>query len=139
MESHLSRSSLAALGAKQWDLLVIGGGLTGAAIMREAARRGLRVLLVEQRDFAEGTSSRSSKLIHGGLHYLARGQFGLSRTLVHERERLLRTMAGLIEPLEFVLPLYAGEGARRWGVGAGLGLYEAFAGRPPLPRRLDRA
>ena len=73
----------------QWDLLVIGGGITGAGIVREAARRGLRALLVEQRDFAWGTSSRSSKLVHGGLRYLKQGQLGLTRESVRERERLL--------------------------------------------------
>jgi glycerol-3-phosphate dehydrogenase len=125
--------------SESWDLLVVGGGITGATIMREAARRGLRVLLVEQHDFAAGTSSRSSKLIHGGLHYLARRQVGLSRTLVHERERLLHTAEGLVEPVEFLVPLFSGDRLRRWGVGAGICLYEAFAGRLRVPHHLDRA
>ena len=134
-----SPQTLGVLRAEVWDLLVIGGGLTGAAVMREAARRGLRVLLVERRDFAEGTSSRSSKLIHGGLHYLARGHVGLTRAMVRERERLLRTTDGLVAPVEFLVPHFAGERTRRWGVAAGLGLYEACAGRRRLPHHLDRA
>ena len=72
-----------------WDVLVIGGGITGAGILREAVRHGLRALLVEQRDFAWGTSSRSSKLVHGGLRYLKEGKLRLTRASVTERERLV--------------------------------------------------
>jgi hypothetical protein len=79
-------------------LVVIGGGITGAGILLEAARRGSKALLVEQRDFAWGTSSRSSKLVHGGLRYLKEGQLGLTRESVHEREHLLQQAAGLVEP-----------------------------------------
>ena len=73
------------LATAEWDLLVVGGGITGAGVAREAARRGWRVALVEQRDFAWGTSSRSSKLVHGGLRYLAQGHFGLTHESVRER------------------------------------------------------
>lgn len=133
-----ARPALAALAAEPWDLLVIGGGIAGATLLREAAARGLTALLVERDDFAAGTSSRSSKLIHGGVHYLARGQIRLARSLVHERERLLRGMGGLVEPVEFLLPIFAGERLRRWGIGGGLCLYEAFAGRLGPPRYLER-
>ncbi|NNF27215.1 MAG: FAD-dependent oxidoreductase [Gemmatimonadetes bacterium] len=86
-----------------WDALVIGGGIVGAGIFREAARAGLRVLLVEQSDFASGTSSRSSKLVHGGLHYLAQGQIRLSFRSQKARLRLLEAGTGLIHPLRFEL------------------------------------
>lgn len=134
-----SRPSLSTLAAGPWDLLVIGGGIAGATLLREAAARGLRALMVERDDFAAGASSRSSKLIHGGVHYLARGQIRLARSLVHERERLLRGTGGLVEPVEFLLPIFAGERLRRWGIGGGLCLYEAFAGRLGPPRYLERA
>ena len=71
-----------------WDVVIVGGGITGAGILREATRAGLRALLVEQNDFAHGTSSRSSKLIHGGLRYLKEGQFGVTMASVQEREML---------------------------------------------------
>ena len=76
--------------SQDWDLIVVGGGITGAGILREATRLGLHVLLVEQRDFAWGTSSRSSKLVHGGLRYLKEGKIGLTRDSVREREQLLK-------------------------------------------------
>jgi glycerol-3-phosphate dehydrogenase len=123
----------------EWDLLVIGGGIAGATIFRDAARRGLRVILAERDDFAGGASSYSSKLIHGGLHYLARGQFGLARTLVHERDQLIETMPGLVEPVEVLLPLVEDDRLRRWGTEGGLCLYEAFAGRIGPTRSLSRA
>ena len=73
-----------------WDLVIIGGGITGAGILREAVRAGLKALLVEARDFASGTSGRSSKLVHGGLRYLKEGKFLLTKIAVEEREHLLR-------------------------------------------------
>ncbi|MEG1053349.1 MAG: FAD-dependent oxidoreductase, partial [Janthinobacterium sp.] len=81
----MNRADLPGILAREWDVLVVGGGITGAGILLEAARRGLTALLVEQRDFAWGTSSRSSKLVHGGLRYLKQGQFGMTRESVHER------------------------------------------------------
>ncbi|WP_374511524.1 glycerol-3-phosphate dehydrogenase/oxidase [Niveibacterium sp.] len=110
------------------DLLVIGGGITGAGIALEAARRGLSVMLVEVRDFAWGTSSRSSKLVHGGLRYLKEGKPGLTRESVHERALLMRDMSGLVEPQPFLMGHYAGRSPGRWLLGAGLALYDAFAG-----------
>lgn len=87
-----------------FDLIVIGGGITGAGVAREAAASGLKTLLVEQKDFAWGTSSRSSKMVHGGLRYLGSGHFRLTRDAVRERERLMTEAPGLIDPLRFVMP-----------------------------------
>ncbi len=109
------------------DILVIGGGITGAGIAREAARLGLRVGLVEQRDFAWGTSSRSSKLVHGGLRYLKEGRFLLTRASVSERQRLLDEGAGLIDPLGFLLATYKGDSPGRRMYGAGLTVYDLLA------------
>lgn len=95
-----------ARGDADFDVVVIGGGITGAGIAREAAGSGLSTLLVEQRDFSWGTSSRSSKMIHGGLRYLGSGHFRLARDAVQERERLLAEAPGLIDPLHFVMPHY---------------------------------
>ncbi|MBW0146128.1 glycerol-3-phosphate dehydrogenase/oxidase [Marinobacter arenosus] len=87
-----------------FDVIVIGGGITGAGVAREAAGSGLRTLLVEQKDFAWGTSSRSSKMVHGGLRYLGSGQYRLTRDAVRERQRLLAEAPGLIRPLRFLMP-----------------------------------
>ncbi|WP_426338749.1 glycerol-3-phosphate dehydrogenase/oxidase [Pseudoduganella sp. S-14] len=123
------RGQVAALLAQQWDLLVIGGGITGAGILLEASRRGLRALLVEQRDFAWGTSSRSSKLVHGGLRYLKEGQFALTRESVHERDALLRDAPGLVEPLGFAFGDYAGRKPGRRAILLGLAIYDRMAGQ----------
>lgn len=122
------RAGLPELLARDWDLLVIGGGICGAGVLLEAARRGLSALLVEGRDFAWGTSSRSSKLVHGGLRYLKGGHLGLTRESVHEREALLRDAPGLVEPQGFAFPQYAG-GRGRGALLAGLAVYDLFAGR----------
>jgi len=110
-----------------WDLLVIGGGITGAGILREATRLGLRTLLVEKKDFAWGTSSRSSKLVHGGLRYLRSFQIGLTRASVKERERLLEEGPGLIDPLGFLLATYKGDRPPGWVFEAGLTIYDLLA------------
>ncbi|MDN5938987.1 MAG: glycerol-3-phosphate dehydrogenase/oxidase, partial [Salinisphaera sp.] len=112
-----------------WDIVVIGGGITGAGILREAARAGLRVLLVEQGDFAAGTSCASSKLIHGGLRYLAAGEWQLTLESVREREALLKAAPGLVQPLPFLLPMYRGIRPGRLVMGAALGLYDLMARR----------
>lgn len=91
-----------------FDLVVIGGGITGAGVAREAAGSGLKTLLVEQKDFAWGTSSRSSKMVHGGLRYLAAGHPRLTRDAVRERERMMREAPGLVDPLPFLMPHYRG-------------------------------
>ncbi|MTV39629.1 glycerol-3-phosphate dehydrogenase/oxidase [Duganella radicis] len=115
--------------AGPWDAIVIGGGITGAGILLEAARRGLRALLVEQRDFAWGTSSRSSKLVHGGLRYLKEGQFALTRESVHEREHLLRQAAGLVEPQSFAFGDYVGRKPGKRAFLLGLAIYDRMAGQ----------
>lgn len=107
-----------------WDLVVVGGGITGAGVFREAVRLGLRVALVEGRDFAWGTSSRSGKMVHGGLRYLRQGQVRLTWTSAREREHLLRVAPGLADPLDFLLPLY--RRSDRLLIGIGLNLYDLF-------------
>jgi len=91
---------------ENWDLVVIGGGITGAGVFREATRMGLKVLLVERMDFAWGTSSRSTKLVHGGLRYLKDGHPLLTKTSVEERERMLKEAPGLVEQVGFLMPVY---------------------------------
>ena len=116
-----------------FDLLVIGGGINGAGVARDAAGRGLNVLLVEKDDLASHTSSASSKLIHGGLRYLEQYDFRLVREALHEREIMLRTAPHLVHPLKFVLPDPPG-GRPWWMIRAGLILYDLLAGRGSLPR-----
>ncbi|HEX6543806.1 MAG TPA: glycerol-3-phosphate dehydrogenase/oxidase [Ktedonobacterales bacterium] len=112
-----------------WDIIIIGGGITGAGLLREAAKLGLRVLLVERRDFAWGASSRSSKLVHGGLRYLKQGDLRLTYESVRARNRLLQSGAGLITPLGFLLPIYQGERPGRRAYGFGLAVYDALGGQ----------
>jgi len=114
---------------RRWDLIVVGGGITGAGVLRSAARTGVRALLVEQRDFAWGTSSRSSKLVHGGLRYLVQGQLRLTRHAVAERERLLGDAPGLVTPMGFLVPLYEGDRVKQIGYRGVLRLYDALACR----------
>ncbi|TPG13524.1 glycerol-3-phosphate dehydrogenase [Sphingomonas oligophenolica] len=116
-----------------YDLLIIGGGINGCAIAREAALLGQRVLLIERDDLASHTSSASTKLIHGGLRYLEYYDFGLVSEALHERERLLKAAPHLIRPMRFVLPH---EHAVRpwWMVRAGLILYDLLGGRSSLKR-----
>jgi glycerol-3-phosphate dehydrogenase len=113
--------------SERWDLLVIGGGITGAGILREATRLGLKTLLVDQRDFAWGTSSRSSKLVHGGLRYLKEGKLGLTLASVQERQRLLEEGPGLIDPLGFLLATFEGDSPGRHTYRAGLSVYDLLA------------
>ncbi|MFP6849314.1 MAG: glycerol-3-phosphate dehydrogenase/oxidase [Pseudomonas sp.] len=121
--------ALPELAARDWDLIVVGGGISGAGILREAARRGWKCLLLEQRDFAWGTSSRSSKMVHGGLRYIAKGQFGLTRDSVRERERLLREAPGLVDPLSFIMAHYQGGFPGPRVFGGLLTVYDALAGK----------
>jgi glycerol-3-phosphate dehydrogenase len=115
-----------------FDLAIVGGGINGVGIARDAAGRGLRVLLVEQDDLASGTSSASTKLIHGGLRYLEHGWFDLVRAALIEREVMLRMAPHLIRPLRFVLP--AEPGMRpAWMLRAGLFIYDHLGGRKILP------
>jgi glycerol-3-phosphate dehydrogenase len=113
-----------------WDLAVVGGGATGLGVALDAAARGLRVLLLESHDFAKGTSSRATKLVHGGVRYLAQGNVGLVREALRERTILLKNAPHLAQPLPFVMPSY-----RLWETplyGAGLKMYDALAGSAGL-------
>jgi glycerol-3-phosphate dehydrogenase len=116
-----------------YDLLIVGGGINGAAIARDAAIRNAKVLLVEKDDLAGHTSSASSKLIHGGPRYLEQGEFRLVREALHEREILLRTAPHIVRPLRFVLPHCRGM-RPRWMVRLGLYAYDLLALRGSLPR-----
>lgn len=115
-------------GGQDWDMIVIGGGIIGAGILREAARRDLRALLLEQRDFAWGTSSRSSKMVHGGLRYIAQGDIKLTRESLRERERLLRELPGLIERMGYYFTLRKGQFPGRLPFSILLTIYDALAG-----------
>lgn len=121
------------MGAALIDLLVIGGGINGVGIARDAAGRGLSVTLVEQGDLASATSSWSSKLIHGGLRYLEQYEFRLVREALQEREVLLRLAPHIIRPLMFVLP-YDASMRPMWMIRAGLWLYDHLGGTITLPR-----
>ncbi len=135
------RATVAALAAQPLDLLVIGGGITGAGIARDAAMRGMAVALVDQGDLGGGTSSRSSRLIHGGLRYLEQGQLGLIFEAARERRILLATASHLVRPLEFLFPIHLGDRLPLWKIGAGVWLYDVLAlfrnghGRHILGRR----
>jgi glycerol-3-phosphate dehydrogenase len=110
-----------------WDLVVVGGGITGAGILGEAVRHGKKTLLVEAQDFSSGTSSRSTKLVHGGLRYLRQGQFLVTRKSVKERERLMNEGAGLVNALGFSLAVFPGDQMPKWMYGVGLAMYDALA------------
>ena len=120
-----------------YDAVIIGGGITGAAIFHELARRGLNILLVEQRDYSWGTSSRSSKMIHGGLRYLKRGNVKLSWQSVRAREQLMRELAGLVDPLNFLLVSNPSRQWEHWLVGALLPIYDLMAQNPRRHQRLS--
>ncbi|MDJ0868682.1 MAG: glycerol-3-phosphate dehydrogenase/oxidase [Myxococcota bacterium] len=109
------------------DVLVIGGGITGAAVVRDAAARGLRPFLVERDDFASGTSSRSSKMVHGGIRYLAHGHLGLTREACRERDLQLRLNPHLVRPIPFLMTAYEGGKLKPWQVRAALWTYAAVA------------
>ena len=111
-----------------WDVVIVGGGIIGAGVLREAARRGFKALLIEQRDFAWGTSSRSSKMVHGGLRYISQGDIKLTRHSVRERERLLKEAPGLIERIGYYFLLRKGKFPGRWAMGLILTVYDKLAG-----------
>lgn len=120
--------AIEALKNEKFDLLVIGGGVNGAGIALDAASRGLTVALIEAHDLASGTSSRSSKLIHGGLRYLEQYDFKLVREALHERELMVKTLAPhLVKPVSFIYPLHEKVKDRTY-IGAGLALYDALRG-----------
>ncbi len=118
--------------SETWDIVVIGGGATGLGTAVDAASRGYRTLLLEARDFAQGTSSRSTKLIHGGVRYLSQGNIHLVREALHERGLLLQNSPHLVHSREFVVPAY-----HYWQLpyyGTGLWLYDRLAGKLSLGR-----
>lgn len=122
------QSAISALGSESFDVLVIGGGVNGVGAALDAASRGLKVALIESQDIAAGTSSRSSKLIHGGLRYLEQYDFKLVREALHERELLVSTLCPhLVKPVGFLFPLTEKFKERTY-VGAGLALYDALRG-----------
>src|SRR5881394_1050201 len=116
------------ISGEKFDLLVIGGGITGCGVARDAAMRGLNVALVERDDFASGTSGRSSRLIHGGIRYLEHGQLHLVYESIRERQTLLRIAPHLVKPLAFTWPIYRGARVGKLKLRAGLFLYELMAG-----------
>lgn len=112
---------------QQFDIIVIGGGITGGGVFLEASRAGLKTLLVEAGDFASGTSSRSSKLVHGGFRYLKNWQIKMTFDSVKERERLLRETRGLISQIGFIIASYKGDRIPTWALGVGLSIYDLLA------------
>ncbi len=121
------QENLDRLAEETFDVLIIGGGITGAAIARDAVLRGFRTALVEKGDFAVGTSSRSTRLVHGGIRYLEYGEFRLVFDACSERRILRRIAPRLVRPLAFLYPLYAGQRPAPWKLRAGLALYDALS------------
>jgi glycerol-3-phosphate dehydrogenase len=132
--SEFMKRNIEALSGSRFDVAVIGGGINGAAIAREAALRGWKVALVEARDFASGTSSRSSKLIHGGLRYLEQGEFRLVREARKERRLLMRLAPHLVRPLPFLLPIYRGDPYYPLKIRLGLSIYDWMGNAGPQDR-----
>ncbi|MDE3095410.1 MAG: glycerol-3-phosphate dehydrogenase/oxidase [Chloroflexota bacterium] len=124
------RPSLNEVAGKNFDVIVIGGGINGAGIAREAQIRGYATLLVERDDFGAGTTSRSTRLIHGGLRYLEHGEFGLVYESLAEREALVREVPHLVRPLRLLLPVYLGDRRPPWMMQAGLAMYDLLSFRP---------
>ena len=122
---------------KEYQIVVVGGGINGAGIAREASAQGYNTLLVEKNDFAHATSSQSSKLIHGGIRYLEQGDFALVRESLRERKILLETAPHLVKPLRLNIPIYQGDKRPPWMVWIGCKLYDIFAGRKNMePSRI---
>src|SRR5438067_994500 len=114
------------------DVLIIGGGIVGAGVARDAAQRGLKTALIDRRDFAFGTSSRSSRLLHGGLRYLGQGRLRLVRESSIEKMTLHRIAPHLAQPLPFVFPTYRGTRWKRWKLSIGVKLYDLLCGKSNL-------
>jgi glycerol-3-phosphate dehydrogenase len=134
LQNALMKRLLDRLRDESFDLLVLGGGITGAGVALDAVLRGWRVALIDKGDFAAGTSSVSSKLVHGGLRYLEHGEFRLVHEALHERRVLLRNASHLVQPLRFVIPVYRGARLSPWKWRLGLTLYDLLAGRDNLRR-----
>jgi glycerol-3-phosphate dehydrogenase len=128
------KRAIAALREEAFDLAIIGGGITGAGVALDAVLRGFRVALIDKGDFASGTSSASSKLIHGGLRYLEHAEFHLVYEALQERRLLLQNAPHLVHPLRFVIPFREGSRVAPWKWRLGLGLYDLLAGRGNLRR-----
>src|SRR5258707_4508589 len=121
------RRALDRLANETFDLLIVGGGVTGACVARDASMRGLKVALVEKNDFAGATSAHNSKLVHGGLRYLRNFELGLVRESLKERRIWQRIAPHLVHPLPFLVPLYGGGLKARATLGAGLTLYDILS------------
>src|SRR5207244_6975470 len=119
-----------------FDVRVVGGGIVGAGVARDAACRGLRTALVERGDFASGTSGKTSRLIHGGLRYLRSSRVGLVRQSVRERDLLLKRAPSLVHPLAFVIPAYRGRRPGALLLRFGLFLYDFLSRDKTVPRRV---
>ena len=128
------RPTLADIAKQKFDVIVIGGGINGAGVAREAAQHGYKTLLVERNDFGSGTTSRATRLIHGGLRYLEHGEFALVYESLGERESLVREEPHLVRPLRMLVPVYRGDARPGWKVRIGLILYDLFSFRKSLPR-----
>src|ERR1700746_1250034 len=126
-----------ALQSERFDLVVVGGGITGAGVALDGASRGYSVALVEKADFASGTSSRSSKLIHGGLRYLQNFDLGLVREALLERQLMVRLAPHLVRPLPMVVPAFDGARPDRL-TGIGLNMYDVMAAPSLRSRRTAR-
>jgi glycerol-3-phosphate dehydrogenase len=125
---------LAAVQGRSFDVAIIGGGIVGCGVARDAARRGLEVVLFEKHDFGSGTTSASTRIVHGGLRYLETADFGLVRLDLRERETLLRIAPHLVRPLEFAIPFQDVGTWQRFKLGIGLTLYDLLAFGSTLPR-----
>lgn len=141
LSAHQRKAAQDRLTTEEFDLLVIGGGINGAGVARDAASRGMKVALIEARDFAEGTSSRSSKLIHGGIRYLENLEFHLVFEALSERALLFEIAPHLVHPLRFVLPVYQGSRVGMTQMSLGMWLYDALSlfEAPELHERLSAA
>ncbi|HKZ89963.1 MAG TPA: FAD-dependent oxidoreductase, partial [Thermoplasmata archaeon] len=115
------------MSAERLDILVVGGGVVGAAVAWDAALRGLRTGLVERGDFGSGTSGKTSRLIHGGLRYLRSARLGLVREAIRERDLLVRSAPALVRPIRFTIPSYRGRGPGPWTLRLGLFLYDILS------------
>src|ERR1700736_5012791 len=130
----LTANHRSSLEGQQFQVVVIGGGINGVAVARQCARAGKRTLLVEQNDFASGVTSRSTRIIHGGLRYLEHGELNLVRDSVRERNRLLRERSHLVHPVHFLLLLNENSQRSTMKVRAGLWLYRRMAGTKSAAR-----
>lgn len=132
LHTHISR--FARLPDEEFDVIVIGGGIIGAGLARDAALRGLRVALFEKRDFGSGTTAGSTRLIHGGLRYLEMLDLRLVRMDLRERETLLKIAPHLVRPLEFIMPFYRSSALYRWKMKIGMTLYDLLSFDKSLPK-----